>query len=458
MKQNQVDFSNGRILQNMLYSALPMLLAQLLNLLYSIVDRIYIGQIPGEGIAALGGIGLCFPIISLITGFANWFGQGGAPLCSIARGRKDTHSACQIMNNSFYMCVAVGLVLTFIGYVFSDQILVLFGASGASLSYANDYLRIYILGTIFYMVSLGMNPFINSQGFAKIGMISVGIGTVLNLILDPIFIFYFKMDVQGAALATILSQMASCLYALWFLCSRKAELNLLPLPKVEWKMSRVTDILGLGFASFVMQATNSLVQVSCNSMLAKYGSDLYISVMTVINSIRQILDTPVIALSEGTSPVIGYNYGAGNYPGVRKAIRYMSYAGMGYTVVVWIFVMLFPSLLISVFSSGADFIEIAKPACRVYFGAFIFQTFQYAGQSTFKSLNKKKQAIFFSLLRKVVIVVPLTYLLPAAGLSVMGVFLAEPISNVVGGLACFLTMLKTVYFKLPEERIANQTN
>ena len=281
-------------------------------------------------------------------------------------------------------------------------------------------------------------------------MISVLIGTLINLVLDPILIFSFNMGIEGAAWATVIAQAASCLYTLWFLRTPAAELKVTGLQKVVWKKKTVLDILGLGFASFVMQATNSLVQIACNSMLLQYGGDLYISVMTVINSIRQITDTPVHALSEGTSPVIGYNYGSGNYPGVKKAIRYMVYAGMIYTAAVWLIITVYPDWLISIFSSGEEFMEVARPACRTYFAAFIFQTFQYAGQAVFKSLNKKAQAIFFSLLRKVVIVVPLTYLLPAAGFGAMGVFVAEPVSNLLGGLACFGTMLAVVYFRLPK--------
>ena len=457
----QVDFRNGRILSNVLQSMLPMLVAQVLSLLYSIVDRIYIGRIPGEGTAALGGVGLCFPIIIMVTAFTNLFGLGGAPLCSIARGRGDLRRASEIMNTSFSMLVLTGAVITVTGELFAAPLLRLFGATDGNLPHALAYLHIYLVGTIFTMLATGLNPYINAQGFASTGMLTVVIGAVTNILLDPVFIFVFGMGVRGAALATILSQILSAFFVLRFLTGEKAELRLTPVqdlrelpanlagrePAGEFR-STVLDIAGLGSSAFVMQFTNSLVSIVCNSTLSRYGGEMMISVYTIISSVRQVLETPVIAIGEGTSPVISFNYGARRPANVRKAMLLMAVMGIGYTLVVWILIERFPAFFISMFSADAALMKDAIPALHLYFFAFIFQSLQYTGQTTFKALGKKKQAIFFSLFRKVVMVVPLTLLLPAVfHFGADGVFMAEPISNAVGGSACLITMLLIV---LPE--------
>lgn len=448
MKTRQIDFSSGKILENIIMSATPMLVAQLLNLMYNIVDRIYIGKIEDIGVVALGGVGLCFPVISLITAFTNLFGAGGAPLCSIERGKRNLEKAGRIMNISFYMLVVTAVILTMIGLVLSEPLLYLFGASDITIQYALPYMRIYFLGTVFSMIALGMNPFINAQGFASTGMMTIFIGTVTNIILDPVFIFGLNLGVKGAAIATVVSQIISAVFVLLFLTGKKPELKLQRLKDVEFRFDEVGDVLSLGSSSFVMQCTNSLVQIACNSMLSQFGSDLYVSCMTVINSVRQILEVPVLAIGDGSSPILSYNYGAKNYKGVKKAIRIITCAGVFYTLVAWLFVFLFPNFFIHIFNDDSKLLQIAIPAIHMYFFAFVFQAFQYCGQTVFKSLNKKKQAIFFSLLRKVVIVVPLTFFLPYLGFGTMGVFMAEPISNFIGGSICFITMLVTVYFRL----------
>lgn len=448
MKTRQIDFSSGKILENIIMSAIPMLVAQLLNLMYNIVDRIYIGKIEDIGVVALGGVGLCFPVISLITAFTNLFGAGGAPLCSIERGKRNLEKAGRIMNISFYMLVVTAVILTMIGLVLSEPLLYLFGASDITIQYALPYMRIYFLGTVFSMIALGMNPFINAQGFASTGMMTIFIGAVTNIILDPVFIFGLNLGVKGAAIATVVSQIISAVFVLLFLTGKKPELKLQRLKDVEFRFDEVGDVLSLGSSSFVMQCTNSLVQIACNSMLSQFGSDLYVSCMTVINSVRQILEVPVLAIGDGSSPILSYNYGAKNYKGVKKAIRIITCAGVLYTLVAWLFVFLFPNFFIHIFNDDSKLLQIAIPAIHMYFFAFVFQAFQYCGQTVFKSLNKKKQAIFFSLLRKVVIVVPLTFFLPYLGFGTMGVFMAEPISNFIGGSICFITMLVTVYFRL----------
>ena len=458
----QVDFRNGRILSNVLQSMLPMLVAQVLSLLYSIVDRIYIGRIPGEGTAALGGVGLCFPVIIMVTAFTNLFGLGGAPLCSIARGRGDLRRASEIMNTAFSMLVLTGAVITAAGELFAAPLLRLFGATDGNLPHALAYLHIYLVGTIFTMLATGLNPYINAQGFASTGMLTVVIGAVTNILLDPVFIFVFGMGVRGAALATILSQILSAFFVLRFLTGEKAELRLTPVQDLRelpanlaGRSSRgsdfrstALDIAGLGSSAFVMQFTNSLVSIVCNSTLSKYGGEIMVSVYTIISSVRQVLETPVIAIGEGTSPVISFNYGARRPAYVRKAMLIMAVIGIGYTFVVWILIERFPAFFISMFSADAALMEYAIPALHLYFFAFIFQSLQYTGQTTFKALGKKKQAIFFSLFRKVVMVVPLTLLLPGVfHFGADGVFMAEPISNAVGGSACLITMLLIV---LPE--------
>lgn len=444
MKSQQVDFSGGNVRRSILSVAAPMLVAQILNLLYNIIDRIYIGKIPGEGTIALAGLGLCFPIITLVTAFANLFGLGGAPLCSIARGQNDTPGARKIMTNAYFMLLVTGVILTASGILFHKPLLYLFGASDATYTYASGYMVIYLLGTVFVMTSLGLNPYINSQGFAKTGMLTVLLGAVSNIILDPIFIFAFDLGVKGAAIATVISQFLSAIWVLHFLTGKRAELRL-DFSGFRPDVKCIGQIAALGTASFMMSCTDSLVQIVCNATLSTYGGDIYISAMAVINSVRQIAQTPVMAISDGSSPVISYNYGAGAYALVRKAIRFMTQLGFAYTLLIWGLLSAFPAFFIQIFNRNAELLAVSVPALHIYFFGFFMMAFQFSGQSVFKSLNKAKHAVFFSILRKVIIVVPLTLILPRlAGLGVNGVFLAEPISNFIGGLSCYITMRLTV--------------
>ena len=445
----RVDFEHGTVVGNILGAALPMLVAQILNLLYNIVDRIYIARIPNEGTAALGAVGLCFPLIVIITAFANLFGGGGAPLFSIYRGSKKEQQAVHIMNTSFSMVCFSAVILMGIGMLFARPLLVLFGASSDALVYAYPYMMIYLVGTLPSMVAVGMNPFINAQGYSLVGMLSVAIGATANLLLDPLFIFAFGFGVEGAAMATVLSQCLSAAFVFFFL-TKKAELKVRFLRKNEIteSITYAKNIISLGTAGFIMQLTNSLVTICCNNVLSVTGGDIYISVMTIVSSVRQLVETPIYAMNEGTSPILSYNYGAHRPARVRKSALVMGIMILGYTAIMWSLIILIPEALISVFSSDAALISDSVPALKQYFAAFIFMDFQYIGQTIFKSLNKKKQAIFFSLLRKVFIVVPLTYLMPyALHMGTDGVFLAEPVSNVIGGSLCFITMLCTV---LPE--------
>ena len=445
----RIDFENGTITQNIFGAALPMLVAQILNLLYNVVDRIYIARIPQVGTASLGAVGLCFPLIVIISAFANLFGSGGAPLFSIERGQKQTQQALHVMDTAFTMLCVGGVVLMGLGLFFARPLLTVFGASAGAMTYALPYLQIYLIGTLPSMIAVGMNPFINAQGYSTVGMLSVAIGAIANLLLDPLFIFVLGFGVRGAAIATVLSQFLSAGFALFFLMG-KAELKVRLLHKGEIVpcLGYAKSIVSLGATGFIMQLTNSLVTICCNNVLAVTGGDIYISVMTIISSVRQLVETPIHAITEGSSPIISYNYGARRAARVRKAGIVMSAMVLAYTAVMWSVIILIPGTLIRVFSSDAELVADCIPTLKLYFAAFIFMDLQYIGQTMFKSLNKKRQAIFFSLLRKVFIVVPLTYLLPYAfSMGTDGVFLAEPVSNVIGGSLCFLVMLCTV---LPE--------
>ena len=445
----QIDFEHGKITDNILRASIPMLVAEVLSLLYNIVDRIYIARIPDVGTTALGAVGLCFPIITIILAFSNLFGSGGAPLFSIERGRKDTKESSMIMNTSFFLICVCALLLMAVGMIFAKPILLLFGSSENGLIYAYPYLMIYLLGTFPSMVSTGMNPFINAQGYSLTGMLSVAIGAAANLVLDPLFIFVLGFGVRGAAIATVISQFLSAAFVLHFL-SGKAELKVRFLRRTELagSVSYAKEIVSLGTAGFIMQLTNSLVTICCNHVLSATGGDIYISVMTIVSSVRQLVETPISAINDGSSPILSYNYGARRPARVRKAGVVMGLLILGYTAVMWSVIILAPGALIRVFSSDALLLQDAVPALKQYFAAFIFMDLQYMGQTTFKSLNKKAYAIFFSLLRKVFIVVPLTYFMPyALHMGTAGVFLAEPVSNVIGGSLCFITMLCTV---LPE--------
>ena len=447
MAQQEYDFSQGSIAKNIMSLAVPMTAAQLINVLYSVVDRMYLGRLPGH--LALTGLGLTIPIVSIIMGFANLCGTGGAPLCSICRGRGDQEEAERVMGNAFTLLLIFGGAVTALFLIFKRPILYLFGASDATYPYADAYMTVYLLGTVFVMIGLGMNPFINAQGYSTVGMLSVTIGAVANLLLDPLFIFVFGFGVQGAAIATVISQTLSAVFVLYFL-TRKSELKVRFVRKDEISecAGYAKNIVSLGTAGFIMQLTNSLVTICCNNVLSVTGGDIYISVMTIVSSVRQLVETPIYAMNEGTSPILSYNYGARRPARVRKAMCVMSAMILGYTAVMWSVIVLAPHALIGIFSSDAVLTADAVPALKQYFAAFIFMDLQYIGQTVFKSLNKKKQAIFFSLLRKVFIVVPLTYLMPyVLHMGTDGVFLAEPVSNVIGGSLCFITMLILV---LPE--------
>lgn len=457
MSNSKNDFTQGNVVGNILKLAVPMTLAQLINVLYSIIDRIFIGRIPENATLALTGLGLCLPITSIVMAFANLFGMGGAPLCSIERGRGNEEEAEKIMGNSFVLMLAFGVVLTVLGLIFKKPLLYMFGASDATYPYAVEFAEIYLLGTIFVMVGLGMNSFINSQGFGTIGMMTVLLGAVVNIILDPIFIFTLNMGVRGAALATVIAQFLSAVWTVRFLTGKKAILKL-KYSCFRLNKYRVKSIVGLGMSGFTMAVTNSVVQVMYNVSLQQYGGDLYVGVMTIINSIREVISMPVRGITNSAQPVMGYNYGASEYGRVKRAIVFTSVIPIIYTTAVWGLIHGYPEFFIRIFNHDPEVIQAGVPAMRIYYFGFFFMSLQFAGQSIFVALGKAKQAVFFSIFRKVIIVAPLIILLPillSNGTS--GVFMAEPISNVIGGGACFLTMFFTVWRELDRKMKQKQT-
>ena len=443
------DFSKGSMWKNIMNQAIPLTVAQAVQVLYNVVDRIYLGHLPGASSLALTGVGLIFPIVALVTAFGNLFATGGTPLCSIARGAGEQVRAEKIMNNTFSMLVLSGLTLTVLGYCFRRPILYLFGTGDETYPYADAYLTVYLAGTVCVMVSTGMNGFINAQGFPRVGMLTIILGAVLNVILDPVFIFVFDMGIRGAAIATVISQTVSCLWVLRFLTGKRAILRLnLPMMHPEGKLLK--EITALGIPGFIMAGTNCLVQVTCNATLKVYGGDTYIGVMTVINSVREIFSIPVSGLTHGAQPVISFNYGAKQYRRVKSGIVFISILGAAFTAVCWALVLLLPETLLRLFSSDENLVQLGIRSMHIYFFGFVFMSLQFAGQSTFTALGKAKQAVFFSLLRKAFIVFPLTLLLPK-WFAVDGVFLAEPISNLIGGVACFATMAATIFPMLRRE-------
>ena len=444
MSVKKGDFSQGKVSGLILRLGLPIMLAELVHVLYNIVDRMYIGHIGEGGTLALTGLGVSFPLITLISAFANLFSTGGATLCTIARGERDDEKAARIMATAFTALLLTGVLLTVSLFLTAPWTLRWLGGDDETMPAALGYFRIYVLGTVPVLISLGMNPFINAQGFPKIGMMTVIIGAALNITLDPLFIFTLNMGIRGAALATVLSQTASALWVLRFLAGKRPPLRLRRLCLDTEQLKRV---MRLGVTGFTFKVTNSLTQAIVNIMLKAWGgalSTLYVGAMSLINSLREIMSLPTGGVTTGGSNVMSFNYGAKEYKRVSQSIRFMFLGGLGINLVMWAAVMFFPEPLIRIFSEDQRLIGITVDCARIFFGAFPFMAMQMAGQSTFVALNYPRHALLFSLLRKVALVAPLTLLLPGLGLGVKGVFWAEFISQVTGATACFTTM----YFKI----------
>lgn len=451
-QERKNDFSKGSIAKNILSLAIPLTVAQLTVVLYNVVDRAFIGHIDAIGRDAFTGIGLVMPVTYIITAFANLCGTGGAPLCSIARGKGDDQGAARIMGVSFTFLLLLGGGLTVLFYLFHEPFLYLVGGSPDTVHHAKNYLMIYLAGIIPVMIGLGMNPFINAQGFGKTGMMTTLLGAVINLVLDPLLIFGLDMGVQGAALATVIAQSCSAIWVLLFLTGKKAILRISRASLgLDGRILR--RICGLGLTGFTFSVTNSLVQALGNSLLQTYGSlaggsatgDLYVAAMTAITSVREIIFQPTRGLTQGAQPIIGYNYGAGQYSRVRESIRFLTIACVAYNIVVWVLVLAIPHVFIRLFNDDPALLEVGVKTMRIYYGAYVMMSFQMIGQNTFVALGKARQAVFFSLLRKAFLVLPLMLLLPRLlHLGAYGVFAAEPISDIVGGLTCYTTMMLTV--------------
>lgn len=438
------DFSVGSIPRHIIDLAIPMTLAQLVQMAYNLVDRIYIGHLPGTSSIALTGLGLTFPIITIIMAFTNLFSTGSVALYSIARGKQDEAAERRYMENAFLLLLLTSVVVMVLCFVFMHPILYLFGASDETYPYSAAYLRIYLIGTPLVMLATGMNGFINAQGYGKTGMFTILIGAIINIILDPVFIFVLDLGISGAAIATVISQLLSVIWVMAFLTSRRS-LTPLRVRQARIDLTATKQITQLGIAGFVMQATNGIVQVAANNMLGIYGGDIYIGIMTVLNSVRDVVSLPLHGFTNAAQPVIGYNYGARKLGRIRQIIRFTTPVTVVYMALCWLIIFLLPQPIMHVFNSDPELLAKGTPAMHLFFFGFFFMAFQSVGQSTFVGLGKSKQATFFSLFRKVIIVVPLTIILPRiGGLGVMGVFLAEPISNFIGGLCCYCTMLWTV--------------
>lgn len=445
---HSTDFTKGSVAGHIVKQALPLTLSQIVQILYNIVDRIYIGHIPGEGKEALTGLGLTFPIVSIVLAFTMLFGQGGSPVFSIANGSGNKEKAHKTLNNSFTLLSIGGLSLMLILYVFMKPILYAFGASDMTYPYCEAYLKIYLIGTVFTMLATGLNFYISAQGFPMFAMVTNLAGALINIILDPIFIFALNLGIRGAAIATVIAQFVSFCWVMIFLTGRKPEFKLRR-KYMKPYCSTVGEICATGFTGFVMQFTNSATQIVCNRVLQFYGGDLYVGIMAITGSVRDIMGVVVNGIVSGAQPVLGFNYGAQKYNRVKQAIRTTFVFSTTYTGLAWLVVFLFPAFFIGLFTDDQELIRVAIPSLHTYFMAYIFMSFQHSGQSTFMALKKNGRAIFFSLFRKVILVIPLTLILPLfVTPNVNGVFIAEPASNIIGGLASFLTMYFTVYRKL----------
>ncbi len=445
------DFSQGSIAATVLRMAAPITVAEIVHVLYNLVDRMFIARIPEIGTAALSGIGIAFPLITLISGFANLCGTGGNPLCSIARGEGDNKRARRIMETSFSMLLLIGVALMIILRLLAEPILSAMGGDEETLPYALEYINIYLLGTVFTTISLGMNPFINGMGFAKVGMGTVLIGAVLNIVLDPIFIFVFDMGVKGAAIATVISQFVSAAWVLIFLTGKR---TLLKIEKLRIDPDLARRILNLGATGFMFKFSNSVAQAVVNLTLKQFAgalSTLYIAAMSIINSIREVVSQPLSGITVASVPVMSYNYGAAKHSRVKETIRFMTKFALAYNVAAWLLLMTAPGILIAIFTGDSQLTELTIKCLRIYYASYFFMSFQLAGQNTFVALNCPKYALFFSILRKLILIVPLTLLLPRIGMGVNGVFWAEVISQIVGATACFATMYFTIYKKLPSD-------
>lgn len=429
---NEKDFLGkepiGKLLMRL---ALPTVAAQVINMLYNIVDRIYIGHIPEVGALALTGVGVCMPLIMIVSAFAALVGNGGAPRASIFMGKGDNSSSEKILGNCFSVQVIISVVLTAILLIFNRDLLLAFGASENTIEYGVRYMNIYAVGTIFVQLTLGMNAFITAQGFAKTGMLSVLIGAAANIILDPIFIFGLGMGVQGAALATIISQACSCIWVLSFLFGKKTLLKIRKC-NLGLKPGVILPCLALGSSVFIMQASESIISVCFNSSLLKYGGDIAVGAMTILTSVMQFSMLPLQGLTQGAQPIISFNYGAGNIDRVKKAFHLLLRSSICYAAILWSICMFAPRVFIAIFTNNAELTQFTVWAMRIYMAASLIFSIQIACQQTFIALGNAKTSVFLALLRKVLLLIPLIFILPQfISNQVLAVFIAEPIADII---------------------------
>ncbi len=429
-KVNQ-DMGKGSIPQLMLNLAIPAVVAQLINMLYNIVDRIYIGHIPEAGASALTGVGLFLPILMMINAFAMLAGSGGAPRAAIAMGKNDQREAQKILGNCFSVLMMFAVVLTVVFYIFAPQLLRLFGASDVTLPYGLSYARIYILGTVFVMIVMGMNPFITTQGFAKFSMITTVVGAVCNIILDPILIFGFHMGVQGAAVATVISQAVSAVWVLIFLRGSKTMLRL-TVSDMKIVPEVIFPCLALGISTFVMLSTESILNISFNSSLSRFGGDVAVGAMTIISSCNQLVTLPLQGICQGGQPIMSYNFGADKKERVKQAFICQFSACVGYATLLWILFLVVPQIFAGIFSSDSSLVDYTVWSMRIYMAGIFSTGVQISCQQTFMALGQAKISLFMACLRKLVLLIPLIFILPHIfSNQVFGVFVAEPISDIL---------------------------
>lgn len=425
--------------------SIPAIAAQIINLLYNLVDRVYIGHIPNEGSLALTGVGVCMPVIMIVSAFAALISSGSAPRASMAMGKGDNNEAEEILGNSFLLQIIISVILTAMLLIFNKPLLMAFGASDNTIEYALSYMSIYAAGTIFVQLTLGMNAFITAQGFAKTGMLSVLIGAVCNIALDPLFIYALNMGVRGAALATIISQAISTIWVIRFLTSKKTVIKI---RKSNFKLKKniVLPSLALGLAPFIMQASESVIIVCFNSSLLKYGGDIAVGAMTILSSVMQFSMLPMQGLGQGAQPITSYNFGARNAQRVKKTFKLLVTITLSYSVLIWIFVMAIPQIFAKIFSSDAELVEFTAWAMRIYCGAMGIFGAQIACQLTFTSIGKAKESITVAVMRKFILLIPLIYIIPhMVKNQVMGVYLAEPIADIISVI--FTVILFSIQFK-----------
>ena len=445
MQNNQNFLGTEPIGKLLLKLSIPTVIAQLINMLYNIVDRIYIGHIPGDGSLALTGVGVCMPIIMIVSAFAALVSSGGAPRASICMGKQDNQSAEQILGNCFVLQIVVSLILTVILLLWNKDLLLVFGASENTIRYATDYMRIYAFGTLFVQLTLGMNAFITAQGFTTISMISVLIGAICNITLDPVFIFAFHMGVKGAALATVISQAISTIWVVLFLCGKKTQIHLRK-EYLRLQPRVIIPCVTLGLAAFIMQASESVVTVCFNSSLLRYGGDIAVGAMTILTSVMQFAMLPLQGIAQGAQPISSYNYGASNADRVKKTFRLLLITCVTYSTALWAAVQLVPDVFVSIFTADADLVAFTAPMLKIYLGGLFLFGIQIACQMTFTSLGKAANSIVVAVVRKFVLLLPLIYIIPhIVSNPTVGVYMAEPIADVIAVL--FTSVLFSFQFK-----------